>query len=59
MKKAIDYYQKARKLHLPRATNNLGVLYINNKNISESNPNSTIKNEDTTYGNLERGKKFL
>lgn len=31
LKKAIDYYLKARMMNVPRASNNLGVLYINNK----------------------------
>lgn len=45
LKKAIDYYLKARALNVPRASNNLGVLYINNKNMSESNPNSKVNSE--------------
>lgn len=57
MKKAIDYYERARRLNLPRASNNLGVLYINNKNISESNPRVT--SEENVMVNLERGKKYL
>lgn len=33
IKKSIDYYLKARALNVPRASNNLGVLYINNKDM--------------------------
>lgn len=59
LKKAIDLYQKARIMHVPRAANNLGVLYINNKYMSESNPNTKISNEDNAYDNIEKGVKYL
>lgn len=59
LKKAIGMYKKARDLRLPRASNNLGVLYINNKNFSESNPNSKMDNPDVQDNNIIKGKKYL
>lgn len=47
VKKAINYYTRAKGLNLPRASNNLGVLYLNSKNESdgknEGNTNETDK----------------
>lgn len=45
LKEAINYYKKARNMNLPRASNNLGVLYFNNKYLTESNPNSKMTTE--------------
>lgn len=53
------YYKKAREMRLPRGSNNLGVLYINNKNMSESNPNSKVDNPDNEYDNLQKGLRYL
>ena len=35
---------KARDHHVPRASNNLGVLYINNKKMDPRNPNGRVEN---------------
>lgn len=39
LKKAIAYNEKAKSFDLPRAINNLGLLYYNNKQMNPSNPN--------------------
>jgi TPR repeat protein len=39
LKKAIDLNERARKLFLPRAVNNLGLLYFNHKDMNPNNAN--------------------
>jgi hypothetical protein len=46
-------------MNVPRASNNLGVLYINNKAMGESNQNSKINSGDSGNGNVEKGMKYL
>ena len=43
LKSAINCYEIARSKQVPRASNNLGVLYVNNKFLNESNPNSKVE----------------
>lgn len=50
---------KARDLHVPRASNNLGVLYINNKNMDSRNPNSDIKDQQNEIDNFRKGVALL
>lgn len=45
-------------MNVPRASNNLGVLYMNNKS-ADSNPNSKINSEDAAHSSLEKGMKYL
>ena len=52
LKEAILCYKKARSLHLPRASNNLGVLYFNHKYMAEGNPNSRMTSESNAQENL-------
>jgi TPR repeat protein len=59
LKKSIEYYLKARTMNIPRASNNLGVLYINNKNMADSNHNSKMNMEDNCSENIEKGMKYL
>lgn len=58
LKKAFAMYKKAREMHLPRASNNLGVLYINNPTFSDT-LNSTSDKSDIAYENLQKGRKYL
>jgi TPR repeat protein len=51
LKKAIDCYSKARMMHVPRASNNLGVLYIS------SRVDSGLGEEQG--GRVDRGMKYL
>lgn len=46
IKKAIELYTKARSMNVPRASNNLGVLYINHRKMDPKNPNNNIENEN-------------
>lgn len=59
LRKAVGYYKKAREMKVPRATNNLGALYINNRTFSESNPNSGISSESFSIENIKKGKMYL
>lgn len=61
VKKAIDCYVKAREMNVPRASNNLGVIYINKKDFLqyELNPTSKVKHEEASYTNIEKGMKYL
>jgi TPR repeat protein len=38
LKKAIEFNNKAMQLDLPRAMNNLGLIFYNNKSINPANP---------------------
>jgi TPR repeat protein len=51
MNKAISYFTKARNMKLPRASNNLGVLYLNTKMEDQQSAKSEI--------NAEQDKKIL
>ncbi len=48
-------------MNVPRASNNLGVIYINKKDFLqyELNPTSKVKNEEASYTNIEKGMKYL
>jgi hypothetical protein len=39
LKKAIAFNEKAKSFSLPRAINNLGLIYYNNKSMNPSNQN--------------------
>jgi TPR repeat protein len=49
--KAISYFTKARNMKLPRASNNLGVLYLNTKMEDQQSAKSEL--------NAEQDKKIL
>jgi TPR repeat protein len=59
LKRSIEYYLKARNMHLPRASNNLGVLYINNKNLIQSVENSSFSDHNNENSNIEIGVRYL
>lgn len=59
IKKAVDCYVRAREMNVPRASNNLGVIYINKKDILQSESNSKIKKDESSYSNIEKGMKYL
>jgi len=48
-------------MNVPRASNNLGVIYINKKDFLqyELNPTSKAKHEEASYTNIEKGMKYL
>ncbi len=42
LKKAIEFNNKAMQLDLPRAINNLGLIFYNNKSMNPNNPNEKV-----------------
>ena len=55
IKKAIELYLKARQLNLPRASNNLGVLYINNMENPDLSTNLRMKSDEPISSNIRKG----
>jgi TPR repeat protein len=39
LKKSLSFNEKAKSYDLPRAINNLGLIYYNNKSMNPNNPN--------------------
>ena len=59
IKKALEFNTKGAQLDLPRAMNNLGLIYYNNKTMNPSNPSQKVESEQVKVENTKRALNYF
>lgn len=59
LKKAIELNNKAMQLDLPRAMNNLGLIFYNNKSMNSINPGQKVESQQTKVENTKKALNYF